>query len=126
MKTKKDYFTKIIKIISNSDDIEKNELIYFLNTQIASIDKKAEGAKKRREKNKEIQKDNLKEEILNTLSFEYFSNLTEIKEKLSGDPSQQKIVSRLTQLKEEGLVERDSLKINDKIWVGFRRKRKDW
>lgn len=125
MKTKKDYFTKIIKIISNSDDIEKNELIYFLNTQIASIDKKAEGAKKRREKNKEIQKDNLKEEILNTLSFEYFSNLTEIKAKLSGDPSQQKIVSRLTQLKEEGLVERDSLKINDKIWVGFRRKRKD-
>lgn len=125
MKTKKDYFTKIIKIISNSDDIEKNELIYFLNTQIASIDKKAEGAKKRREKNKEIQKDDLKEEILNTLSFEYFSNLTEIKAKLSGDPSQQKIVSRLTQLKEEGLVERDSLKINDKIWVGFRRKRKD-
>ena len=51
--------------------------------------------------------------------------MTEIKEKLSGDPSQQKIVSRLTQLKEEGLVERDSLKINDKIWVGFRRKRKD-
>lgn len=50
MKTKKDYFTKIIKIISNSDDIEKNELIYFLNTQIASIDKKAEGAKKRRKK----------------------------------------------------------------------------
>lgn len=125
MKTKKDYFTKIIKIISNSDDIEKNELIYFLNTQIASIDKKAEGAKKRREKNKEIQKDDLKEEILNALSFEYFSNLTEIKAKLSGDPSQQKIVSRLTQLKEEGLVERDSLKINDKIWVGFRRKRKD-
>lgn len=125
MKTKKDYFTKIIKIISNSDDIEKNELIYFLNTQIASIDKKAEGAKKRREKNKEIQKDDLKEEILNALSFEYFLNLTEIKAKLSGDPSQQKIVSRLTQLKEEGLVERDSLKINDKIWVGFRRKRKD-
>lgn len=125
MKTKKDYFTKIIKIISNSDDIEKNELIYFLNTQIASIDKKAEGAKKRREKNKEIQKDDLKEEILNVLSFEYFSNLTQIKEKLSGDPSQQKIVSRLTQLKEEGLVERDSLKIDDKIWVGFKRKRKD-
>lgn len=125
MKTKKDYFTKIIKIISNSDDIEKNELIYFLNTQIASIDKKAEGAKKRREKNKEIQKDDLKEEILNALSFEYFLNLTEIKAKLSGDPSQQKIVSRLTQLKEEGLIERDSLKINDKIWVGFRRKRKD-
>lgn len=125
MKTKKDYFTKIIKIISNSDDIEKNELIYFLNTQIASIDKKAEGAKKRREKNKEIQKDDLKEEILNALSFEYFLNLTEIKAKLSGDPSQQKIVSRLTQLKEEGLIERDSLKINNKIWVGFRRKRKD-
>ena len=125
MKTKKDYFTKIIKIISNSDDIEKNELIYFLNTQIASIDKKAEGAKKRREKNKEIQKDDLKEEILNALSFEYFLNLTEIKAKLSGNPSQQKIVSRLTQLKEEGLVERDSLKIDDKIWVGFRRKRKD-
>ena len=115
MKTKKDYFTKIIKIISNSDDADKNELIYFLNTQIASIDKKAEGAKKRREKNKEIQKDDLKEEILNTLSFEYFSSLTEIKEKLSGNPSQQKIVSRLTQLKEEGLVERDSLKIDDKI-----------
>lgn len=125
MKTKKDYFTKIIKIISNSDDTDKNELIYFLNTQIASIDKKAEGAKKRREKNKEIQKDDLKEEILNVLSFEYFSNLTQIKEKLSGDPSQQKIVSRLTQLKEEGLVERDSLKIDDKIWVGFKRKRKD-
>lgn len=125
MKTKKDYFTKIIKIISNSDDIEKNELIYFLNTQIASIDKKAEGAKKRRKRNKEIQKDDLKEEILNALSFEYFSNLTEIKAKLSGDPSQQKIVSRLTQLKEEGLVERDSLKIDDKIWIGFKRKRKD-
>lgn len=125
MKTKKDYFTKIIKIISNSDDTDKNELIYFLNTQIASIDKKAEGAKKRREKNKEIQKDDLKEEILNVLSFEYFSNLTQIKEKLSGDPSQQKIVSRLTQLKEEGLVEKDSLKIDDKIWVGFKRKRKD-
>lgn len=125
MKTKKDYFTKIIKIISNSDDADKNELIYFLNTQIASIDKKAEGAKKRREKNKEIQKDDLKEEILNVLSFEYFSNLTQIKEKLSGDPSQQKIVSRLTQLKEEGLVERDSLKIDDKIWIGFKRKRKD-
>lgn len=125
MKTKKDYFTKIIKIISNSDDADKNELIYFLNTQIASIDKKAEGAKKRREKNKEIQKDDLKEEILNTLSFEYFSSLTEIKEKLSGNPSQQKIVSRLTQLKEEGLVERDSLKIDDKIWIGFKRKRKD-
>ena len=45
--TKKDYFNAIKEIIEGTDSEIKGELIYFIESQIASIDNKAEKAKER-------------------------------------------------------------------------------
>ncbi len=99
--TKKDYFKLIEEIIFNSNHELKNELIYFIENQIASIDKKAEGAKIRAEK-KKTANDDLRNKIQEIITKATAANinltLDDLYEALDKIYSKQKIVSRLTQL----------------------------
>jgi len=121
MKTKKEYFEKIIKILYKSDDLEKNELIYFLNNQIASVDKKAAGAKKRNEQKKKEQ-DDLKNKILSILETDKTKTIQDIIDILKIEVSKQKIVSRLTQLEKENLITKEIVRTDDGIFRVYKKK----
>ena len=60
--TKKDYLNEIKGIVENSNNENKETLIYFIENQIASIDNKAEKAKERAAK-KKAEGDALRESV---------------------------------------------------------------
>lgn len=65
--TKKDYFEELKNIVNKSDSAIRGELIYFIESQIAMIEKKANYAKRKAEEKKE-KEDNLKVLIQKRLS----------------------------------------------------------
>ena len=67
--TKKDYFNAIKEVIEETKCENKEELIYFIESQIASIDNKAEKAKERAEA-KKAEGDALREAVKSVLTSE--------------------------------------------------------
>lgn len=95
--TKKDYFNEIKGIVENSNNENKETLIYFIENQISSIDTKAAKAKERAAA-KKAEGDELREIVKSVLTSE-LQTADEIFAQLDGeDLTIAKVRARLTQL----------------------------
>jgi len=110
--TKKDYFNEIKTLVEESTNELKDELIYFVESQIASIDSKAEKAKERAAA-KKAEGDALRESVKSVLTDE-FQTADEILSQLDGeDLTVAKVRARLTQLVSLGEAEKADIKTED-------------
>lgn len=110
--TKKDYFNAIKEIIEGTDSEIKGELIYFIESQIASIDNKAEKAKARAEA-KKAEGDALREAVKSVLTSD-LQTADDILAQLDGeDLTVAKVRARLTQLVNLGEAEKADVKTED-------------
>lgn len=113
--TKKENFItlKVILDMEAANHPKHDELIEFLNKEIAALEKKAADAKARAEKNRAAG-DQLKEEIFMALHEEDFLTTTEIVKLVDNAAlTPQKATARLTQLVEAGAVEKEEVKRPD-------------
>ena len=110
--TKKDYFNAMKEIIEGTDSEIKGELIYFIESQIASIDNKAEKAKERAAA-KKAEGDALREAVKAVLTSE-LQTADDILSQLDGeDLTIAKVRARLTQLVNLGEAEKADIKTED-------------
>jgi len=111
--TKEQYLIQLITIVENSNEDNKNDLIYFLNSQIESLKNKAAKAKERAAI-KKAEGDSLREEVKSVLTNE-FQTADEILAQLNGeDLTVAKVRARLTQLVNLGEAIKDDKKVDDK------------
>ena len=107
--TKREYFEMLKEIVNESNSENKGELIYFIESQIASIDNKAVKAKERAAA-KKAAGDELRETVKSVLTNE-FQTADEITAKIDvEDISKNKVIARLTQLVNLGEVEKTDVK----------------
>ena len=110
--TKKDYFNEIKTLVENSTSELKDELIYFVESQIASIETKAEKAKARAAE-KRAEGDALREAVKSVLTDE-LQTAEDVLSQIEGeDLSVAKIRARLTQLVNLGEAEKADIKTED-------------
>ena len=110
--TKKDYFEMIKGIVEESNVENKNELNYFLDAQIESINNKAEKAKERAA-TKKAEGDELRETVKSVLTND-FQTAEEITSKINDEEiSKAKVIARLTQLVKLGEAVKESTKTED-------------
>ena len=113
--TKKEHFAMLRAIMENdmADHPNCDELLEFLDKEVAALDKKAEDAKKRAAKNKAAG-DELRDKIFAALTEDDFQTTPEIVKALEDETlSTQKVTARLTQLVNAGLVEKEDVKRPD-------------
>ena len=107
--TKKEYFEMLKKIVNESNSENKGELIYFIESQIASIETKAAKAKERAAA-KKAEGDALRETVKSVLTNE-FQDAETITALVDGeDVTKNKVIARLTQLVNLGEVEKTDIK----------------
>lgn len=107
--TKKEYFNELKTIVENSNVEDKNELIYFLQSQIESIENKAIKAKERAAA-KKAEGDDLRELVKSTLTKD-FQTVEDIVAKINReDITKAKVVARLTQLSNLKEIEKTDIK----------------
>lgn len=107
--TKKDYFEMIKGIVTESNVENKNELNYFLDAQIESINNKAEKARERAAA-KKAEGDELRETVKSVLTND-FQTAEEITSKINDEEvSKAKVIARLTQLVKLGEAVKESTK----------------
>lgn len=110
--TKRDYFEKLEEIVKGVESDIKEELIYFIESQITSIDNKALKAKERATA-KKAEGDALRETVKSILT-EDFQTADDIFAKLDGeDLTIAKVRARLTQLVNLGEAEKADVKTED-------------
>ena len=110
--TKRDYFEMIKGIVEESNVENKNELNYFLDAQIESINNKAEKAKERAAA-KKADGDELRETVKSVLTND-FQTAEEITAKINDEEiSKAKVIARLTQLVKLGEAVKESTKTED-------------
>ena len=110
--TKTDYFNRAISIINGSTAEDKNDIVYFLETQIESIKNKAEKAKERAAA-KKAEGDELRENVKNVLTKD-FQTADEITANINIEGiSKAKVIARLTQLVGLNEVEKTDVKTED-------------
>jgi hypothetical protein len=110
--TKKDYFNELKVLVEGTDIENKGELIYFIESQIASIDAKAEKAKERAAA-KRAEGDELRETVKSVLTNE-FQTAEEITAKVGDEEiSKAKVIARLTQLVNLGEAVKEQTKTED-------------
>jgi len=110
--TKREYFEMLEQIVENANVENKEEIIYFINSQIASIDNKSEKAKERAAA-KKAEGDALRETVKSVLTDE-LQTADEIFEQLDvEDLTIAKVRARLTQLVANGLAEKADIKTED-------------
>lgn len=107
--TKKEYFEMLKEIVNESNSENKGELIYFIESQIASIETKAAKAKERAAA-KKAEGDALRETVKSVLTNE-FQDVETITASVDGeDVTKNKVIARLTQLVNLGEVEKTDIK----------------
>lgn len=107
--TKREYFEMLKEIVNESNNENKGELIYFIESQIASIETKAAKAKERAAAKKAMG-DELRDTVKSVLTNE-FQTADEITAKVDvEDISKNKVIARLTQLVNLGEVEKTDVK----------------
>lgn len=107
--TKREYFEMLKEIVNESNSENKGELIYFIESQIASIETKAAKAKERAAA-KKAEGDALREAVKSVLTNE-FQDAETITALVDGeDVSKNKVIARLTQLVNLGEVEKTDIK----------------
>ena len=101
--TQKEYYLMLKKIVEDTNVINKNELIDFINNRIQVIDGKATRAKKKITDQRDI----LKTQIQQLLTNDYQS-IDMITDQINNDEevSRAKVTFCLTQLVEEQIAER--------------------
>ena len=110
--TKREYFEKLEEIVRNVESDIKEELIYFIESQITSIDNKAIKAKERAEA-KKAEGDALREAVKSVLTNE-FQTADDVFAQLDGeDLTVAKVRARLTQLVNLGEAEKADVKTED-------------
>ena len=110
---KKDYYTMLKEIVEESKDIEteisKEELLEFINKQVASINAKAEKAKEKAAE-KKANGDELREVVQSVLTEEY-QTIDNIVSQIKGEEvTKAKITARLTSLVKAGLATKSDIK----------------
>ena len=111
--TKKDYYAMLKEIVEESKDIEteisKEELLEFINKQVASINAKAEKAKEKAAE-KKANGDELREVVQSVLTEEY-QTIDNIVSQIKGEEvTKAKITARLTSLVKAGLATNSDIK----------------
>lgn len=107
--TKKDYFNELKRIVENSNDELKDELIYWIEAQKTSIDNKAEKAKERAAV-KKAEGDDIRALVKSKLTDE-FQDADTITEAIGNEEiSKSKVIARLTQLVKLGEAEKTDVK----------------
>lgn len=111
--TKKDYYTMLKEIVKESKDIEteisKEELLEFIDKQVASINAKAEKAKEKAAE-KKANGDELREVVQSILTEEY-QTIDSIVSQIDGEEiTKAKITARLTSLVKAGLATKSDVK----------------
>ena len=110
--TKKDYFNELKVLVEGTDIENKGELIYFIESQIASIEAKAAKAKERAEA-KKAEGDELRETVKSVLTND-FQTADEITAKIGNEEiSRAKVIARLTQLVNLGEAVKEQVKTED-------------
>lgn len=111
--TKKDYYAMLKEIVEESKDIEteisKEELLEFIDKQVASINAKAEKAKEKAAE-KKANGDELREIVQSILTEEY-QTIDSIVSQIEGEEvTKAKITARLTSLVKAGLATKSDVK----------------
>lgn len=111
--TKKDYYAMLKEIVEESKDIEteisKEELLKFIDKQVASINTKAEKAKEKAAE-KKANGDELREIVQSVLTEEY-QTIDNIVSQIEGEEiTKAKITARLTSLVKAGLATKSDVK----------------
>ena len=110
--TKKEYYDLIKNIIEGANIAEKNELIEFINKQIAQIDAKAEKAKAKAAE-KRAAGDELRE-VIKTILTNELQTADEITNKIENEEvTRAKVIARLSQLVKNGEVEKTDVKTSE-------------
>lgn len=112
--TKKEYYNLIKNVIEGTDVVEKDELIEFINKQVAQIEAKAEKAKARAAE-KRIAGDALREKVKSILTNE-LQTADEITNQIEDEEeiSRAKVIARLTQLVKNGEAEKADVKVDSR------------
>ena len=117
--TKKDYFNELKTVVENSKIENKDELIYFLESQIESIENKAIKAKERAAE-KKASGDEIRELVKSTLTNE-FQTVEDIVAAINReDITKAKVVARLTQLVNLGEATKENTKVDTKQKMMYR------
>lgn len=124
--TKKEMFEEIKAILTSSPNMVPTELVDFIDNEIEALNKKAEAARKARDK-KKAEVDTLLEEVFACLNDTSFTVIPQIMEnfKDNEDITPAKVTARLTKLVRENKVEKDSVNIaaegeKKKVLTGYR------
>ena len=111
--TLKENFERLAGVVkgANIDEIEKNELLLFINNRIEQINKKASGTSAKEKENKALQ-DQIKVILLDLLAqqSEPINIATMLKVEPLSQYTNQRISAILTKLIAEGKVERTVIK----------------
>ena len=111
--TLKENFKRLAKVVGEShiNEIEKNELLLFINNRIEQINKKASGTSAKEKENKALQ-DQIKVVLLNLLAqqSEPINIATMLKVEPLSQYTNQRISAILTKLIAENKVERTVIK----------------
>ena len=122
-KTKTMYFAELREIVENAstDEAMQNELLEFIDKEVAAIARRKDKAKERAEKKKN-ESDALTEKIFATLDEEYMT-LDEILPLLDDEEeiTKNKVTSRLGKLVKAGRVEKDTVRVEDKKRMAYRK-----
>lgn len=112
--TKRDYFGMIRAIVEDASEVDmRDEILGFIDKEVAALDVRAEKAKERAAKKRE-ESDELRQAIFEVLTGEG-QTVADIVDKLDReDVTRQKVVARLTQLIKDGKVQKDTAKTEDK------------
>lgn len=111
--TKKDYYTMLKEIVEESKDIEteisKEELLEFIDKQVASINAKAEKAKEKAAE-KKANGDELREVVQSVLTKEYQTIDAIVNQIENEEITKAKVTARLTSLVKAGLATKSDLR----------------
>ncbi len=118
--TKKDMFLLVKDVLEESDVEDKEDLIAFVDNQVAMIEKKAEKAKEKAAE-KRAAGDELKDLVKSLLTNEYQTTL-DLLEQIDGvDITKAKVQARVTALVKDGYAEKTDLKTEEgKTVKGYR------
>lgn len=117
--TKKDYFNELKTIVEDSKIENKDELIYFLESQIESIENKAIKAKERAAE-KKANGDEIRDLVKSALTKELQSVEDIVATINKEDITKAKVIARLTQLVNLGEAIKENTKIDAKQKMMYR------
>lgn len=117
--TKKEYYDLIRSIIEGANIAEKDELLEFINKQVAQIEAKAEKAKERAAERK-VAGDELREAVKAVLTNE-LQTADEITNQIEGEEiTRAKIIARLGQLVKNGEAEKADTKVESRTVKAYK------